>query len=78
MFYKSHPARGVKRSGRIWIVDTASPVKPSQNVRHGERSEAIHAAVIPAILDGFVATLLAITGICVGALDKRPKLQKEG
>ncbi|MDR0564041.1 MAG: hypothetical protein LBG78_03765 [Azoarcus sp.] len=42
-------------------VDTISAVKPSQNPRHCERSEAIHAVAIPAILDCFVASLLAMT-----------------
>ncbi|MDR0565369.1 MAG: hypothetical protein LBG78_10610 [Azoarcus sp.] len=43
-----------------------SPVKPSRNARHCERSEAIHAAAIPAILDCFVASLLAMTGRDLG------------
>jgi hypothetical protein len=48
-------------------VDTVSAVKPSQSIRHCERSEAIHAAAIQAIQDCFVASLLAMTGICVRA-----------
>ncbi|MDR0563906.1 MAG: hypothetical protein LBG78_03070 [Azoarcus sp.] len=53
------------RPCRAFPVDTASAVKSSQNARHCERSEAIHVA-IPAILDCFVASLLAMTEICVG------------
>jgi hypothetical protein len=33
-----------------------------QDFHHGERSEAIHAVAIPALLDCFVASLLAMTG----------------
>jgi hypothetical protein len=56
----------VDTAGGGFCVDTVSAVKPSQNIRHCERSEAIHVAAIPAVLDCFVASLLATTGLDLG------------